>query len=103
MTPTVAETVTFELADTITHEAFLAQIKKTEAFVRSCPGFVFRRLSRGEDGRWTDTVIWQDMEMAQAAAKSFEAQPFLPALIATMKPGSIQMRHEVVHWTMQAA
>ncbi|MBT8152377.1 hypothetical protein KMP13_00370 [Epibacterium ulvae] len=97
MTPNVAETVTFELADRITDTDFLAQIRATETFMRSCPGFIFRRLSCGADGRWTDCVIWTNMEHAQAAAKAFETQAFLPAVMATMKPGSIQMRHETIH------
>ncbi len=102
MTLNVAETVTFELAEQVSSADFITHIKATEGFVRNCPGFVFRRLSCGDDGRWTDTVIWADMETAQAAAKAFEAQPFLPALMATMKPGSVQMRHETIHWTMGA-
>lgn len=102
MTQNVAETVTFELAETVTDAEFVALSQGTEAFVRSCPGFIFRRLSKGEDGRWTDSVVWQDMETAQAAAKAFEAQDFLPGLMAAMKPNSVTMRHETIHWTMAA-
>lgn len=103
MTINVAETVTFELADAVSDADFLAQIRTTENFVRSCPGFIFRRLSCGDDGRWTDTVIWADMEKAQAAGKAFETQDFVPALMAAMKPDSVQMRHETIHWAIGAS
>ena len=99
----VVETVTFELAEHVTDDMFLTQIRRTEDFVRSYPGFIFRRLSSGADGRWTDTVVWQDMATAQAAGKAFEAQPFLPELLATMNTSSIQMRHETVRWMMEPA
>lgn len=102
MTQNVAETVTFALADSVSDAEFVTLSKLTEAFVRSCPGFIFRRLSKGEDGRWTDAVVWQDMATAQAAAKAFEAQNFLPALMGAMKPDSVTMRHETIHWTMAA-
>ncbi|MQQ07516.1 hypothetical protein GFB49_03535 [Epibacterium sp. SM1979] len=102
MTQTVVETVTFELAESATEQELLTRIKSTEAFVRALPGFIFRRLSCGADGRWSDCVVWQDMASATAAAKAFEAQPFVPDLMATMKPGSVQMRHESVAWTMDA-
>ena len=102
MTQTVVETVTFELAESATQQELLTRIKATEDFVRALPGFVFRRLSCGADGRWSDCVVWQDMASATAAAKAFEAQAFVPALMATMKPGSVQMRHETVAWTMDA-
>lgn len=102
MNQNVAETVTFELNAEVSDADFVALSQETEAFVRNCPGFIYRRLSKGEDGRWTDAVVWQDMETAQAAAKAFEAQSFLPALMAAMKPDSVTMRHEVIHWTMAA-
>lgn len=100
MTQNVAETVSFELAPGITADQFIALSKQSEAFVRQNPGFVFRRLSAGEDGRWTDTVIWADMDTAQAAAADFPNQDFAPALMAAIAPDSVQMRHETIHWTV---
>lgn len=97
MTQNVAETVTFKLADGVTHDQFIALIKKTEAFVHTHPGFIFRRLSSGADGQWTDAVIWADMETAQAAAAEFQNQDFAPALMAAIAPGTAAMRHEIIH------
>jgi len=100
MTQQVAETVTFHLNKGVTAADFLAAIKTTEEFVRSSPGFVFRRLSVGEDGRWTDTVIWQDMETALKVAEEFSKQDFIPALMAAIDSESLIMRHETIQWSM---
>lgn len=99
----VAEIVTFSLAPGVTDAEFVALSQATEGFVRATPGFVHRQLTKGADGRWTDYVIWQDMETAQKVAATFPEQAFAPALMAAIAPDSAQMRHEEVHWQMQAA
>ncbi|WP_164657827.1 hypothetical protein [Tropicibacter sp. Alg240-R139] len=98
----VAEIVTFLLAPNVSVKDFVALSQASEAFVRATPGFVHRQLSQGADGRWTDYVIWQDMETAQKVAAVFPKQDFAPALMAAIAPGSEQMRHEKVHWQMKA-
>lgn len=95
----VAETVTFKLAPTITPDQFITLMKTTEAFVQNNPGFVFRRLSSGEDGRWTDTVIWSDMATAKAAADAFPQQDFAAAVMAAIDAETVEIRHEIIHWT----
>ena len=98
----VAEIVTFTLANGTTPEEFVKLSKASEAFVRAAPGFAHRQLSQGEDGRWTDYVIWTDMKAAQDAAAQFPQQDFAPALMAAIHPDSVQMRHETVLWNMTA-
>ncbi|MBO9444862.1 hypothetical protein [Ruegeria sp. R14_0] len=99
----IAETVTFKLATDVTKEEFVTIMKRTESFVRNAEGFVFRRLSAGEDGQWTDTVIWTDMDCAQAAATAFPQQDFAPAVMAAIAPDSVTMRHDTIHWTIGAS
>ena len=96
----VAEIVTFTLAEGTSPEAFVKLSQSTESFVRAAPGFAHRHLSQGEDGRWTDYVVWQDMKAAQTAAAEFPQQEFAPALMAAINPESMQMRHEAVLWKM---
>jgi hypothetical protein len=96
----VAEIVTFTLAEGTSPEAFVKLSQSTESFVRAAPGFAHRHLSQGEDGRWTDYVVWQDMKAAQTAAAEFPQQEFAPALMAAINPESLQMRHEAVLWNM---
>jgi hypothetical protein len=100
MTNHVAETVTFRLNAGVSPAQFLSLSKASEAFVRANPGFVFRRLSSGADGSWTDTVIWQDMQTALKVAESFGQQDFAPALMAAIVPDTVTIRHETIHWTM---
>ena len=98
----VAEIVTFTLANGTTPEEFVKLSQASEAFVRSAPGFAHSQLSQGEDGRWTDYVIWTDMKAAKDAAAQFPQQTFAPALMAAIQPDSVQMRHENVLWNMTA-
>lgn len=98
----VAEIVTFTLVDGTTAEDFVKISQASESFVRAAIGFTHRQLSQGEDGRWTDYVVWADMQAAQDAAAQFPNQDFAPALMAAIQPDSIQMRHEHVHWNMTA-
>lgn len=100
MNTQVAETVTFKLNAGVTTEEFINLTRASEAFVRANPGFVFRRLSSGADGAWTDTVIWQDMETALKVADTFGKQDFAPALMAAISPDSVTIRHETIQWTM---
>ncbi len=102
MTQHVAEIVTFTLIKGTTDAAFVALSQTTEAFVRAQPGFVARWLSKGADGRWSDYVIWQDIEAATAAAAQFHDQPFCGPLMAALDKDSVQMRHEPIHWRMTA-
>ncbi|MBE1284822.1 MAG: hypothetical protein GJ676_16040 [Rhodobacteraceae bacterium] len=100
MTHAVAEIVTFTLADGISPEDFLRLSQASEAFCRANPGFRHRQLSQGPDGRWTDYVVWADLDTARSAAASFPQQDFAPALMQAITPDSVQMRHETVHWAI---
>ncbi len=98
----VAEIVTFTLANGTTSEQFVKLSQASETFVRTAPGFAHRQLSQGEDGRWTDYVVWEDITSAKEAAAAFMQQDFAPALMAAINPDSAQMRHENVLWNMTA-
>ncbi|PCH73584.1 MAG: hypothetical protein COC12_04815 [Rhodobacteraceae bacterium] len=100
MTNPIAEIVTFSLARGTSPSDFVAISQQSEAFVRAQPGFVRRQLSRGEDGRWTDYVLWADMTSAKAAAARFPTQDFAPVLMAAIATDTVQMRHEQVLWNM---
>jgi len=103
MTQHVAEIVSFTLAKGTSAQDFVALSQASEAFVRAQPGFRHRQLSCGEDGRWTDYVVWSDMETAQSVAAEFPKQPFAAALMGAIVPDSVTMRHEMVLWDMAAA
>ncbi|KIC19025.1 hypothetical protein [Leisingera sp. ANG-DT] len=100
MSKHVAEIVTFKLTDGVSPADFTALMQRTEGFVRAQDGFVTRQLSQGEDGSWTDYVVWKDMATAQKVAQEFMQQDFTPEVMAAIAPDSASMRHEEVRWQM---
>jgi hypothetical protein len=103
MTNPITEIVTFSLAKGTSPDDFVAISQQSENFVHAQPGFLRRQLSRGEDGQWTDYVLWADMTSAKAAAALFPAQDFAPALMAAIATDTVQLRHEQVLWGMTTA
>lgn len=96
----VAEVVSFELTNGVSDAQFIALSEASEHFVRSANGFLTRTLSKGEDGRWTDYVLWKDMDAALAMAAEFPKQAFAKDLMAAIVPDSVKMEHQTVLWQM---
>lgn len=94
----VAEIVTFKTNADVSDADYIRLSESSDSFVRAQPGFVHRHLSKGEDGRWTDYVIWQDMDSALTTSAAFAQQDFAPALMGAIDQNSLQMRHELVQW-----
>lgn len=98
LTPQIAEIVTFTLHPDADMDAYLALTNESGEFTRKAPGFVSRQVSRGEDGTWTDLVVWDSMENAKAAQAAFMEQDFAPKLIAGIDKDSFAMRHQPILW-----
>ncbi|HLQ18711.1 MAG TPA: hypothetical protein VK146_06990 [Tabrizicola sp.] len=96
----VIEYVTFSLTPDASEAAFLDAARATETLVRRQPGFVSRRLSKGEDGRWTDAVTWMTLAAAQAAPAAVMADPDFHPFMALIDGPSAQMRHETLALTL---
>ncbi len=94
----VAEIVRFKLKPGVTDEAYLADTQPSHAYAGALPGFVSRNLSKSADGEWTDYVIWQTLEDAQAASQGFMAQDFAPAMIGAIDETTMQMSHQPILW-----
>ena len=75
VSPLVAEIVTFRLNAGVGEAQFLNDAKATDAIVRAAKGFITRTLSKGEDGVWTDYILWQTLADAQIAAKTVVNDP----------------------------
>jgi hypothetical protein len=97
----VTEIVTFRLAPGVTEAAFLAAARATGPLLAAEPGFVARRLSQGDDGRWTDHVAWTGRAEAEAAAARIMAAPEAAPFLMAIDPPSIVMRHERLLMTME--
>ena len=96
----VIEYVTFTLVPGADEAAFLYAARGTEALVRRQPGFVTRRLSRGEDGSWTDAETWASMADALAAPAVVMADPAFHPVMGLIDGPSATMRHETVAFAM---
>ncbi len=97
----ILELVTFKLAEGISEQAFLAENEHLNQWVKKQPGFEYRALAQAEDGSWTDTVFWQDMEKAAAAQQSFGEEPSLQGMMKVIDMESVKVDHQQIH-TMQA-
>lgn len=92
--PTVAEIVTFTLLAGSDPTAFIEAARATDTIVQAQPGFVSRHLSQGPDGRWTDYVVWADLNAAEAAAQAVMTAPAFAVFSGMIDPEDVQMRHE---------
>jgi hypothetical protein len=94
----VAEIVRFKLLDGVSDAAFLTATAAMQSAVAAAPGFLSRRLSKGEGDVWTDYVIWTDLDHALAAASEVFKDPAAEAFGAAIDHASIDMRHEPILW-----
>lgn len=92
MTPT-AEIVTFRLTRDATPAQFLDAMRQMQPFVDRHGGMLGRTLSCDADGLWTDHVIWDSPEAAQALAAAFMTAPETEAARALIDPETVVMRH----------
>jgi len=96
----VIEYVTFALVPGTSEAAFLTAAGGTEALVRRQPGFVARRLSRGDDGHWTDAVTWASLAEAHAAAAVVMSEAEFAPFMALIDGPTARMRHESLALTL---
>ncbi len=97
----VAEIVTFRLNAGVDEAQFLSDAKATNAIVRASKGFITRTLSKGEDGVWTDYILWKTLADAQAAAKTVVNDSAFAPFGQAIDFETVVMRHEAVQWQMQ--
>ena len=92
----VVEIVELRVRTEVSDAEFIRAAEQASAFLRTRPGFIRRRLAKGEDGVWLDCVEWASMPEAVAAAKAFNATEATIAFNSAIAPGSARMRHLTV-------
>lgn len=97
----ILELVTFKLAEGISDAEFLTENEHLNNWVKKQPGFEYRALAKAEDGNWTDTVFWKNMETASAAQQNFGEEPSLQGMMKVIDMESVKVDHQQIH-TMQA-
>ncbi|TDK43021.1 hypothetical protein [Antarcticimicrobium luteum] len=93
---TVAEIVTFRLADGADETAFISAAAAVEDKLQSSGQMLARTLSRTEDGLWTDHVIWRSQEAASAAAQEVMQSPVCAPFLALIDNDSVAMSHGAI-------
>jgi hypothetical protein len=96
----VMEVVTFRLNSGVTDAGFLDAAKGTEAMVAAQPGFVRRSLLRDDAGLWTDTVEWQSLAQANAAAAVLNVDPAFAPFGGAIDLNTMQITHKPILWQM---
>lgn len=89
----VIELVNLRIRPEVGEADFLTAAEAANGFLKTCPGFVRRRLARHEDGSWIDCVEWASMDAALKAADLFNGREETRAFNAAIAPGSVTMRH----------
>ena len=92
-----AEIVTFRLAGGTDTAAFIAAAQQMTPFLQSTEACLGRTLSVDDDGLWTDHVLWDSLEAAQALAAQFMDAPETADARALIDGETIVMRHAAVH------
>ncbi len=94
------EVVVFRLIDGSNEDDFLEKARNTEPVVRSCPGFLSRRLFRSADGTWTDIVEWASLADAKKAAEVVVHNAAFAPFMSLIDPASVQFRHDSLMFRM---
>jgi hypothetical protein len=97
---TVAEIVRFRAAAGLADATLLAAAKGTEAALRQCPGFQTRHLTLDDTGQWTDIVLWDSPQAAQAGAEAMMRHPDFAPFMAAIDHSTLEMHHGRVIWSM---
>jgi hypothetical protein len=87
------EIVLFKLQEGVSEETFLASAKSIDAWLGSVDGFRQRQLYQDGQGYWIDTVQWDSLEQAHAAAAAMMSLPEGQAFGSLIDGDSLMMIH----------
>jgi heme-degrading monooxygenase HmoA len=94
MSKPVIETVNFQLVENTPEDVFLTAAQQSSEFLRTCPGFQARQVSRGaQSDLWLDLVFWENMGFAVDAALRFNTSPHTVSFNNLLKEGTVSMAH----------
>lgn len=90
----VVELVVFKLKNGVDQGAFSKAVENSNVYLKKCPGFLDRQLSKAEDGvHWADVLHWKDMSNAKKAAEGIMAARECEGFLKMLDEKSIQMWH----------
>lgn len=88
-----AEFVTFRLKDDVSDDAFVQAARAIGPYLRKSGNVVSRSLSRGDDGLWTDHIVWISMKTAEETAAKVMQQPEFGKMAEMIDPDSMNLRY----------
>src|SRR5258708_2691691 len=92
----VIELVLLKIKSGLSDDAFLSTVAATTEFLKSCKGFICRRLAKGDEGQWLDYLESGSIDQAPAAAKAVHTSAMTKACNEVTDPASVSMRHLTV-------
>jgi heme-degrading monooxygenase HmoA len=93
----VIELASLRVKHAVNDAEFGRAADRATAFLSGCQGFIRRRLAKSETGDWVDYVEWESRKDALSAAARFNHVPESRSFNEAIEPGSVMMRHLVVH------
>jgi hypothetical protein len=85
--------VIFELTAGAERDEFVVAADAVTEWASSQPGFVDRELYEVGDGRWIDTVRWETLDDATAAASAIGTAADVGEFVSMIHGPSVQMLH----------
>jgi hypothetical protein len=96
MTGPVLEIVTFKLASGVSEDAFLKAGEAAVTFMKNRKGFISRRLSRNNDGTYTDHVTWASLDAAKESMDASMSEASLGAFMQSIDPATMRIEHQAI-------
>lgn len=96
----VAEVVTFRLVAGADPAEFAAAAHGMTPFLTATGAVLSRNLSQGQNGLWTDHIIWTGMQAAKDAAARIMQEPAAAPFMALIDPDTVTLRHEHIRFTL---
>ena len=90
---TAIEIVCFKLAATAGDAQLLATNPLMEEFLNQQPGFMYRSLSRDNEGLWYDIIYWKNQDCAENAAQKFQESAVGSQIMPLIDKQSCKMLH----------
>lgn len=87
------ELVIFESKPGISTEQMIAASRKMTSALSDLDGYVSRAFWQSSDGLWVDTVYWENLLTAEAAAEAILSIPAAAEFLALIEESTITMRH----------
>jgi len=92
-TMTTAEFVTYRLKEGISNKAFVQAASAINSYLRESGNVMSRSLSCGDDGLWTDHIVWKSMKTAEETAAMVMQKPEFGQMSELIDPDSMNLRY----------